>query len=75
MNTRKQKKIKGTVFMETYKLTAFEQTGEKLIDESFQASNDDEAKEIGARMLEEKNLSEKTHRCTSPRGKLILFHP
>jgi hypothetical protein len=61
--------------METYKLTAFEPTGEKVIDESFQAGNDDEAKEIGSRMLEEKNLSDKTHRCTSPRGKLILFHP
>ncbi|KIY21926.1 MULTISPECIES: YhzD family protein [Mesobacillus] len=61
--------------MDTYKLTAFESNGEKLMDESFQAGNDDEAKEIGAKMLEEKNLSDKTHRCTSPRGKLILFHP
>lgn len=61
--------------METYKLTAFEPNGEKLIDEAFQAGSDAEAKEIGARMLEEKNLSDKTHRCTSPRGKLILFHP
>jgi hypothetical protein len=61
--------------METYKLTAFESNGEKLIDESFQAGNDGEAKEIGTKMLEEKNLSEKTHRCTSPRGKLILFRP
>ena len=61
--------------METYKLTAFEPNGEKLIDESFQAGNDNEAKEIGLKMLEEKNLSEKTHRCTSPRGKLILFRP
>ncbi|WP_371932071.1 YhzD family protein [Mesobacillus subterraneus] len=25
--------------------------------------------------LKKKNLSDKTHRCTSPRGKLVLFHP
>lgn len=60
--------------MDTYKLTAFEQNGEKLIDASFQAATDDEAKEIGTKLLEEKNLADKTHRCTSPRGKLILFH-
>lgn len=61
--------------MDTYKLTAFEPNGEKLIDASFQAANDEEAKEIGTNLLEEKSLSDKTHRCTSPRGKLILFHP
>ncbi|MFE8696266.1 YhzD family protein [Cytobacillus sp. FJAT-53684] len=60
--------------MKTYKLTAFELNGEKIIDEAFQASNDQEAKGIGEKMLHEKNLSEKTHRCTSPAGKLILFH-
>jgi hypothetical protein len=61
--------------METYKLTAFKPDGEKLLDESFQAGNDDEAKEVGKRLLAEKNLEDNTHRCTSPRGKLILFHP
>ncbi|WP_174730564.1 YhzD family protein [Mesobacillus harenae] len=61
--------------MEIYKLTAFEKNGEKILDESFQASNDDEAKELGAKLIEEKSLSEKTHRCTSPRGKLIIFRP
>jgi hypothetical protein len=61
--------------MKTYKLTAFEPNGEKILDESFQASSDDEAKTIGKKMLEEKSLLEKTHRCTSPRGKLLLFHP
>ncbi|CAM3649330.1 YhzD family protein [Mesobacillus zeae] len=61
--------------METYKLTAFKQDGEKIADESFQAGNDEEAKEIGKRLVEEKNLADKTHRCTSPRGKLILFRP
>jgi hypothetical protein len=60
--------------MKTYKLTAFELDGEKILDESFQASNDDEAKGLGEKMLKEKGLDEKTHRCTSPAGKLILFH-
>ncbi|MGD6855420.1 YhzD family protein [Bacillus infantis] len=60
--------------MKTYKLTAFENDGEKILDESFQAGSDEEAKEIGGNLLNEKGLSGKTHRCTSPLGKLILFH-
>ncbi|ALC91955.1 hypothetical protein AM500_20780 [Bacillus sp. FJAT-18017] len=60
--------------MKTYKLTVFEQDGEKLLDDSFQAENDDQAKEIGQKALEEKGFAEKTHRCTSPAGKLLLFH-
>ena len=60
--------------MKTYKLTAFNATGEKLLDESFQAENDNEAKEKGTQLLTEKDLLETTHRCTSPSGKLVLFH-
>jgi YhzD-like protein len=60
--------------MKTYKLTAFEQDGEKILDEAFQAASDDEAKSVGENLLKEKRLDEKTHRCTSPAGKLILFH-
>ncbi|RDU35308.1 hypothetical protein DRW41_18665 [Neobacillus piezotolerans] len=60
--------------MKTYKLTVFERDGEKLLDESFQAENDDAAKEIGRKTLEEKELNKKAHRCTSPAGKLLLFH-
>lgn len=60
--------------MKTYKLTAFERDGEKLLDESFQAENDEAAKESGRKALEEKGLIEKAHRCTSPAGKLLLFH-
>lgn len=60
--------------MKDYKLTAFEANGEKVLDETFQAENDDQAKDVGAKMLAEKSLSEKTHRCTSPTGKLLLFH-
>ena len=60
--------------MKVYKLTAFDSTGEKLLDETIQAANDEEAKAKGTSLLAEKNLEEKTHRCTSPSGKLVLFH-
>ncbi|RID86152.1 YhzD family protein [Peribacillus asahii] len=58
----------------TYKLTVFEPSGEKLLDEAFTAEHDKQAKEIGERLLKEKNYSEFTHRCTSSAGKLVLFH-
>ncbi|WHY78890.1 YhzD family protein [Neobacillus sp. WH10] len=60
--------------MKTYKLTAFEANGDKLLDETFEAENDDAAKKQGEQLLSEKDLLEKTHRCTSPSGKLLLFH-
>ncbi|WP_066068322.1 YhzD family protein [Neobacillus soli] len=60
--------------MKTYKLTAFESNGEKILDVSFQAENDDTAKKQAENQLAEKNLLESTHRCTSPSGKLLLFH-
>lgn len=66
---------KGVHLMGVYKLTAFEPNGHKLIDEAFQANNDEEAKVQGEQLLKEKNLLDKTHRCTSPQGKLLLFHP
>ena len=60
--------------MKTYKLTAFEQTGKLLAEETFTASNDDEAKDKGKAFLEEKDLLDRTHRVVSPDGKLLLFH-
>jgi len=60
--------------MKSYKLTAFEANGEKILDETFQADHDEAAKELGERLLSDKNLLEKTHRCASPSGKLLLFH-
>ena len=60
--------------MRTYKLTAFEQTGKMIIEETFTANNDDEAKEKGQEILKEKELLDKTHRLASPAGKLLLFH-
>jgi hypothetical protein len=58
----------------TYKLTVFEPTGEKLLDESFTAENDDQAKKQGEKLLKEKSYENKTYRCISPLGKLLLFH-
>lgn len=60
--------------MRDYKLTAFEPTGEKILDEGFEAQDDTEGKKKGEALLKEKGVHEKTHRCVSPEGKLILFH-
>ncbi|MFD1206743.1 MULTISPECIES: YhzD family protein [Sporosarcina] len=60
--------------MRTYKLTAYEKTGKMITEETFTAASDEEAKEKGAAILEEQNLSEQTHRLASPAGKLLLFH-
>lgn len=57
-----------------YKLTVFEPSGVKLLDDSFTAASEQEAKVIGEKLLKEKNYYEFTHRCTSPAGKLLLFH-
>ena len=60
--------------MRTYKLTAYEQTGKLIVEETFTANTDDEAKEKGQVLLEEKELTNQTHRLASPAGKLLLFH-
>ncbi|MCF3942020.1 YhzD family protein [Oceanobacillus alkalisoli] len=60
--------------MREYFLTVFNPDGEKLLDESFIAENDERAKRIGEEKLAEHGYSEHTHRCVSPEAKLILFH-
>ncbi|WP_071396045.1 YhzD family protein [Bacillus tuaregi] len=60
--------------MKKYKLTAFSPTGEKLLDETFEAKDDVKAKLLAEQILQEKNLSNQTHRCTSSSGRLLLFH-
>lgn len=60
--------------MKVYKLTAYEKKGKVIIDESIEAANDDEAKQKGQTILEEKDLVTTTHRLASPTGKLVLFH-
>ncbi|MBS4210708.1 YhzD family protein [Bacillus sp. FJAT-50079] len=60
--------------MPFYRLTAFERSGKKMLDEEFEAENDKLAKEKGYQLLVEKDFSDQTHRCTSSSGKLLLFH-
>lgn len=60
--------------MKNYVLTVFAPDGEKLMDESFPANNDNEAKKIGEEKLAVNNFLEHTHRCVSPEAKLVLFH-
>lgn len=60
--------------MRTYTLTVFKQDGEKLLDETFEAENDEAAKQIGTATLEEHQYEELTHRCVSPEARLVLFH-
>ena len=60
--------------MRTYKLTAYEQTGKLITEETFTAENDEQAKDQGRIILEEKELVNQTHRLASPAGKLLLFH-
>ncbi len=60
--------------LQNYVLTVFSKKGEKLLDESFEAENDEQAKEIGTKRLIEENYDEYTHRCVSPNARLVLFH-
>jgi hypothetical protein len=60
--------------MNSYALTAYEKNGEKILDEVISASNDTEAKQQGEARLAELNFQDKTHRLTSPKGQLLLFH-
>ena len=60
--------------MKAYKFTAFEPTGELIIEETWTYENDDEAKQKGEAVIEEKGFSDKTHRLVNSSGKLVLFH-
>lgn len=63
------------MIMAIYRITAFEKTGETIIDEKFEASSDQEAKKVGEEKLNIIGALHKTHRCINPTGKLLLFHP
>ncbi len=60
--------------MKNFTITAFSKNGDKLLDESFNASNDEEAKKTGRIKLEEAGYSDHTHRCVSEDARLLLFH-
>lgn len=59
--------------MKSYFLTAFERSGEKVIDEEFSAQNNEEAKAWALRKLEEENYSDLPHRCVTSNAKLVSF--
>ncbi|GGH88069.1 hypothetical protein JOD43_003598 [Pullulanibacillus pueri] len=60
--------------MRKYILTVFKKDGTKLLDESFEAADDKEARRIGEQRLDEQQYSDYTSRVTSPTGKLVHFH-
>jgi hypothetical protein len=59
--------------MKVYVLTAFAKDGAKLLEESFEAMTEEEAKQRGEKILQQNGVTH-TYRCTSSSGKLILFH-
>lgn len=59
--------------MKKYFLTVYDKSGEKLLDETIQAADDREAKELGEKRLTEAQFIDRTHRLTSPSGALLLF--
>lgn len=60
--------------MANYVLNVFDKSGEALLDESFEAGDDNEAKEIGQKRLNEEGYESYTSRVTSSNGELVLFH-
>ncbi len=72
MNEKKIRREEMSI-LAIFTLTAFEPSGKKIIDETFEAESETEAKEKGIQLLKEKEVYEKKHRCVSSTGKLILF--
>lgn len=59
--------------MKSYVLTVFEKSGKKLLDETFTASNDEEAKRVGTARLTEEGYNDHNYRCASSDARLVLF--
>ncbi|MDL9995222.1 YhzD family protein [Bacillus stercoris] len=60
--------------MADYFLTVFDPSGNTLVNERFEAENEEAAKTRGEVILKEKELHSHTHRLVNAAGKLILFH-
>lgn len=60
--------------MANYVLTVFERSGKLLLDETFEAENDEQAKEIGLKRIQEEGYENHTYRCVAPNARLVLFH-
>ncbi|MDQ0232322.1 YhzD family protein [Metabacillus malikii] len=59
--------------MKHYCLTAFERNGHMLLNLTFQAKSDTEARQIALKKLSEQNFTQNSYRCTTSQGDLILF--
>ena len=66
--------LKGDSYMEKYRFTAFENTGETLYNEVWEFGSDEEAKEQGKARIEEKGVTDKTHRLINGSGKILIYH-
>ncbi len=60
--------------MKTYTLTVFDESGEKLLEETFEAPNDDDAKQIGGNRIEDEGYGKRNYRVTSSAGELVMFN-
>jgi len=60
--------------MRNYYLTVFEKNGKLLVEKSFEAASNDEAKNEAFNFLTHKGYAQHTHRCVSDDAKLLLFH-
>ncbi|ATH94925.1 hypothetical protein ACH95_00175 [Bacillus glycinifermentans] len=60
--------------MEVYYVTVFATTGETLLNERFEAENEEEAKQKGKDLLKKKRFLDHTHRVVHSSGKMIVFH-
>ncbi|QOY36375.1 YhzD family protein [Anaerobacillus isosaccharinicus] len=60
--------------MKVYVLTVFDSKGKLLVDEKFEANNDNDGKKIGEQKLALLNYQGYTSRVTRSSGGLVLFH-
>jgi len=60
--------------MKVYVLTVFDSKGKLLVDEKFEANNDNDGREIGEQKLALLNYQGYTSRVTRSSGGLVLFH-
>ncbi|WP_066174224.1 YhzD family protein [Bacillus marinisedimentorum] len=60
--------------MKTYTLTVFDDSGEKLLEETYEAPNDNDAKQIGENRIEDEGYDKRNYRVTSSAGELVAFN-
>ena len=65
---------KRAVMMENYRFTAFGDEGETLFNEVWTFENDEQAKQEGHKLVEEKGVINKAHRLINAKGKILIYH-